>query len=265
MLYYTLRWESRLQGYTSAILTKDDYALAAGVYLLWQIFYFLKTEIIDRYRLDTDPEYLTSLRWLSRDSKNAVATTVLTFLRFIRFFRYNENYDANSFKTKLVFMTTQFLYTVFSFPISHFVFYSKITNLAYILTLFVISVYLGASYYIDIFSERYQLQFTSSGPDGVVEVLNNFVTEEDLIQLADGISIVDEYFPRPLLAGATITDDMVYPAAKETKVQGLFFREKQSLLRGSFDDDTGFINDYVKSELAAGVHDKEVSSKTKIL
>lgn len=34
-------------------------------YILWQVFYSLKTDFLDRHKLDNDPDMITSSRWLS--------------------------------------------------------------------------------------------------------------------------------------------------------------------------------------------------------
>ena len=167
MLYYTQRWEVPsikpvLVGevYTTDELSMEDYLLALVTYISWQVLYFLKTEVVDRYRLDSDPEYITSLRWMTRDTKHILARSVLHLMRWIGAYGPDESYDASSLKTKFTFMAVQLVYTVVSFSIAHFVYYSKTANLIFIIALFIISVYLGGSYYIDVFSNYYQLQFS---------------------------------------------------------------------------------------------------------
>ena len=39
-------------------------------YMCWQALYILKTEILDRKIMMANPDIKTSLRWLTRDSKN---------------------------------------------------------------------------------------------------------------------------------------------------------------------------------------------------
>jgi len=73
MLFYCLRWKvsNRAEASEQYRLQVLDFFRAALVYLFWQAAYFLKTEIVDKKKLDKNPELLTSLRWLSSDSKNA--------------------------------------------------------------------------------------------------------------------------------------------------------------------------------------------------
>ena len=148
-----------LQGFAStAIHTQldlTDFSFALFGYLLWQFFYIIKTEIVDRNKLDTHPELLTSLRWLSSDSKNAFAKTVLTYMRKIRLFKKEEEFNSRSFKTKATFVCCQFLFTMFTFVPTYIFYYSRAAHLSYIGLIFTVSVFNGASFYIEIFSKRY--------------------------------------------------------------------------------------------------------------
>lgn len=178
MLYYTALW----YGYDSANMSArqrpqdssfctapmnllpmqlSDYVYAALAYIFWQVSYYIKTEIMDRDKLDRSPELATSLRWLSTDTKNALARAVLKFLRSVRIFGPTEDYDAKTFKTKIVFMSTQFVYTLLTFSITPFLYKSQAFHICYIIFIFSVSVYYGASFYIDVFSKRYDHQLES--------------------------------------------------------------------------------------------------------
>jgi hypothetical protein len=144
----------------------SDYLYASLLYIFWQVIYYIKTEIMDRDKLDRCPELLTSLRWLSTDTKNALARAILKLLRLMRIFGSSEDYDAKSIKTKIVFMSTQFIYTLITFTITPFLYNSQAFHISYIIFIFSISVYYGASFYIDIFSKRYDHQL-----EGLKELL----------------------------------------------------------------------------------------------
>ena len=147
------------QGFASTTIQTQldltDFSFALLGYLLWQFFYILKTEIVDRNRLDTHPELLTSLRWLSSDSKNAFARAILRYMRKIRLFKMDEEFNSRSFKTKATFVCCQFLFTMFTFVPTYIFFYSRAAHLSYIGLIFTVSVFNGASFYIEIFSKRY--------------------------------------------------------------------------------------------------------------
>lgn len=170
MLYYVGRWYKheplytlqdttvsciKIQSNTDTSLTIIDFINASGVYLLWQLFYFIKTEVIDKDVLNCHPELITSLRWLSKDTKNPLAKAILKLCRKIGIFQKDENYDHTKIKTLVVFMVSQFIYTLSTFIITPFLFSSHIFHLIWIIFIFTMSVYNGASFYIDIFSARY--------------------------------------------------------------------------------------------------------------
>ena len=178
MLYYTLRWSNRAPfgtalfnttiGNSGALgqycletlcteLTVMDYIYAILLYILWQIMYLVKTEILDKERFDSDPSLVTSLRWLSKDTKNPLARKILSVLRAVGIFGVNEEYDSTSMKTKLVFVGSQLLLTLVSIAPTPLSYYSQSWMLLYIGMIFTIAVYNGASYYIEVFSKRYHL------------------------------------------------------------------------------------------------------------
>ena len=146
MLLYCERWHHNTH-MRSEYLTGYDYINATACYLLWQILYFVKTEVIDMIKLDEDPSYITSLRWLSQDSKNFVAKITKKLMRKIGVFRPDEDFDHTTYKTKLIFMGTQFVYTVITFLPACVLFTSEALNLLYIVLLFASSVYMGGGYY----------------------------------------------------------------------------------------------------------------------
>ena len=175
MLFYCLRWKVLDCSSKAYNLDSLDYVNASFLYIVWQGAYFLKTEIVDKKKLDMHPELITSLRWLSSDSKNATAKAVLSILRKLRVFKFDEVFDSSMIKTKVVFMGTQFLYTLMTFVTSIFVYHSETVNLVYICVIFTLSVYYGACYYIDIFSKRYQLQFEKQEDMQIVAQVKKFV------------------------------------------------------------------------------------------
>lgn len=160
LLYYTLRWNTDYNGVqcvtnSCSPLRAVDYLGAVLVYLLWQALYILKTEVWDKDKLDTNPHILTSLRWMAKDTKNPMARSVLRMMRRIGIFRADEDYDSHTMKTKLVFVASQLTITVLSFLPSVAVYQSQSLHLAYIILIFTIAVFNGASFYIEVFSVRY--------------------------------------------------------------------------------------------------------------
>ena len=147
MLPHCERWYHNTH-MRSQHLTIYDYMYAMGLYLLWQALYFVKTEILDTYKLDQDPSYITSLRWLSKDTKNAMAKLTRDVMRMIGVMKPTENFDSNSYKTKFIFMGTQLAYTVLTFLPAYLLFISETANMLFIIMIFTVSVFYGAGYYV---------------------------------------------------------------------------------------------------------------------
>jgi len=188
MLYYTLRWYGNNGFHPNSVgcndhiigpngttleesstrycnssdfdLNASDYLLALLGYVTWQTLYLLKTECWDKNKLDLDPSLLTSLRWMATDTKNATALYVLGMMRSVGVFRPTEEFDCTGMKTKLVFVFSQLVFTVVALPITPLIYYSYTAHLMYILLIITISVFNGASFYIEVFSKRYNVRIS---------------------------------------------------------------------------------------------------------
>ena len=160
MLFYSLQGDNFPMN-----LTTKDYIYSALFYIFWQIMYYLKTEIIDLDYLNSNPKKYTSLRWLSRDKKNSTTRSILSLCKKIKFFAADEEFNPHQFKTKFVFMLTQLSYTVGTYPFVHVLQTSKRINIYFIIFIFISAVYYGASYYIEVFSKRYNNKFLENKDD----------------------------------------------------------------------------------------------------
>jgi len=174
MLFYTIRWSNHFISDYCPLATTitiqhttdddchslqlNDFISAYSIYMIWQCLYLWKTEIADKQILLDNPRLFTSLRWLTQDTTNITFRTVLTFIRWIGFFNPEEEYDGTTVKTKFVFVTAQSLFTAgFTIPSYWFYKYQTLHFLSIVL-MFGIAVFNGASYYIDIFSNRYEAE-----------------------------------------------------------------------------------------------------------
>lgn len=129
LLYYTTKWWHNGNIFRMRFdMGLIDFAYASGIYIVWQILYYIKTEIRDADFLNKHPEYITSLRWISVDEKNSMRAISLKACRVLNVFREDEVFDPTSAKTKLVFMTVQFLYTFFLMIPGYFLYSCKIIN-----------------------------------------------------------------------------------------------------------------------------------------
>jgi hypothetical protein len=174
MLCYAMRWghihgdprtgclSAEERAVADDTLRITDFVIAGAGYLFWQTLYYVKTEVVDRHLLDKDLSIQTSLRMLSTDRKNDFAAAVLAACRRIGIMKNDEFFDPTTAKTKAIFISTQFIYTILTFCVAPFVYYSRIFHLVFIGFIFWVSTYNGAQYYIEIFSKRYQQQFKDS-------------------------------------------------------------------------------------------------------
>ncbi|EWM23149.1 Protein of unknown function DUF2838 [Nannochloropsis gaditana] len=175
LLLYALRW---YPSSPSAAATLDacgsmdvkDLLPAAVVYLAWQIMYYVKIEILDRARLEADPELQTSLRWLAKDHKNALHRLVLRLTRATGVLAPDERFDHRTLKTKSIFILTQFIYTLLTCLPALVIYHSFQLHVAYGLGMFTVAVFNGANYYIDVFSVRYQSKYPRERPFGLGKV-----------------------------------------------------------------------------------------------
>jgi len=168
-LMYCRRWHP-----TSALFSSEppsdpqdtppmNFGLTLGLslllYSLWQLSYFFKTEFLDKRILDSDPDLQTSLRWLSRDRKNGMHQLVLRITRKLGVLRPHEVFDSRQTKTKVIFMASQFIFTLFTLlPVPLF-YHSQVLHAIFIIAVLVTSIFRGGGYYIEVFSVQYASQF----------------------------------------------------------------------------------------------------------
>lgn len=218
MLYHSLRWyhprisemmlEHAAQG--DDYLTLKDYFFAILLYLCWQAFYLYKTEYYDREKFSKNPDLLTSLRWMSKDTKNPFARAALVLLRKLRIFDKTEEYDSTSLKTKAVFVASQFLITLVSLLPSLFLFNSGGTHLMYIGVIFTMAIFNGASFYIEVFSVRYHVQLEK------LEKLQKIALEANNV-----VKQIAEMTPKRSRANTNYSDPMNPSPHKASKAEEL--------------------------------------------
>lgn len=111
-------------------------------YILWQVAYLIKTEVMDRERMDTDAEIITSARWLTRDRPHAI-------YKWLR-------KKGVTLHENVILITFQLGYTfVMLLPAVACYAYHQV-NIAVLLLVLIFATWNGANYYFEIFSERYR-------------------------------------------------------------------------------------------------------------
>ena len=134
---------------TNALVWKESFLEPLAFYLVWQLLYILKTEIVDRESLAADPSIQTSLRWLTRDTKNPMHKLAKRFCRTTGILGPHEHFSPESLKTKLVFWSFNFLFIVFTLLPTPFLFYGQNLHTAYILLVLATAVFNGSNYYFE--------------------------------------------------------------------------------------------------------------------
>ena len=71
----------------------------------------------------------------------------------------DEDFDSETMLSKAVFVVTQFLYTLVTILHPPILFTSYYLSCVFLVFVFTMAVWNGASYYIEVFSKRYNLKF----------------------------------------------------------------------------------------------------------
>ena len=138
-------------------MTRFGYPLIS--YVLWQAFYLFVTECVCRRHIAQNRDVLTSMRWLSADRKNGFNKFCKMVCRKLGVFKPNEEFDGDTTKTKIVFITAQFIYTVLTYIPVKFCYESYIFHVSFLLLTMLKCVWNGASFYIEVFAVRYVRKF----------------------------------------------------------------------------------------------------------
>eukprot|EP00090_Calanus_glacialis_P037206 TRINITY_DN6383_c0_g1_i4.p1 TRINITY_DN6383_c0_g1~~TRINITY_DN6383_c0_g1_i4.p1 ORF type:complete len:583 (+),score=210.75 TRINITY_DN6383_c0_g1_i4:168-1751(+) len=140
--------------------------LPLGLYLCWQLGYWTFTEGLLRSQLANDQDLITSIRYLASDKKNGFRNLCLSLLCWLGLNHPGEELVADSVKTKITFAVTQLVYTLITIIPTPFLFSSYRLSCVYMVLLYGFGTWNGASYYIEVFAERYRLQFARSCQEG---------------------------------------------------------------------------------------------------
>jgi len=148
--------------YPSTSLTLTEvFTLPLGLYIAWQLGYWTITEVFLRNKLSQDKELITSLRWLALDKKNGFRNFIVSLLVKLGVSQPGEEFVADTMKAKVVFASVQLVYTFITILPTYFLYSSYRLSCIYLVLIFGWGTWNGASYYIEVFAERYRLQFVT--------------------------------------------------------------------------------------------------------
>jgi len=131
------------------------------LYVGWQLLYLFIMEVVLAGVLARDPDKITSARWLVQDKKNGMHQLVVKICTKQGWMAKGEELDADTWKAKIIFMTSQLVYTVATMLVVPFLYSNYILSVVYIASIYMWCVWRGGTYYIEVFSERYKLQFVN--------------------------------------------------------------------------------------------------------
>mmetsp|Transcript_10830 Transcript_10830/g.11909 ORF Transcript_10830/g.11909 Transcript_10830/m.11909 type:complete len:450 (+) Transcript_10830:20-1369(+) len=141
---YCLRWKNPElfnQPEDEHISFKDFLVIPLVVYSFWQIFYLIRTELLDRSKIKQDKYLVTSKIWMSEIQPH---------------FIYNFFHKRGVNVPPLVLLVGfQYVYTIIFLIPAKFAYEYRWFNVVYVLFIFFFSCWSGACYYFDIFSRKY--------------------------------------------------------------------------------------------------------------
>ena len=166
--------------YPATTLTLTDLVtLPISLYIIWQLGYWTITELLLRKKLAEDKELITSLRWLVVDKKNGFRNMSLALLVKLGVSEPGEELIADTVKAKVVFAVLQLVYTLLTLLPTYFLYSSYRLSCVYLVFIFGWGTWNGASYYIEVFAERYRLQFITMSETGETERTFSDLDSED--------------------------------------------------------------------------------------
>ena len=126
-------------------------------YLLWQLLYIIAVELVLAAWIKADPDLEFALRCLARDADNGMHQLVLGIMRRIKVMAPTEIFQAETAKTKMIFISAQLVYTLITLAPVQTLYSSFPLSVLYIFSILGWTVYKGANSYCQDFMERYKL------------------------------------------------------------------------------------------------------------
>ena len=137
------------------------YSLSLGLYITWQLGYWVLTEILLGKKLSADKELMTSLRFFVTGKDKGIWTICLSVLVMLRMKTPEESVEMDSMKAKVVYAIVQLAFTVGTVLPTYFLYSSYTLSCVYIMIILTWGTWNGACYYIEVFAETYTLKFVS--------------------------------------------------------------------------------------------------------
>jgi len=114
------------------------------VYVYWQAAYFMKTQVVDRRRMQNSPDLWTSARWLSRHRTSKGLAHKLI----------NKS-GTGEIQINISLIKIQIQYTVITLIPVWIIYHNYMLHCAYLIIICLFCVHNGAGYYFEVFSKKY--------------------------------------------------------------------------------------------------------------
>ena len=162
---YLLRWDPRMKDLASlpqdgltSLTWSEQFLYPLAFYLTWQCLYlYIQFTIIEK-----DKTLVTSLRHLAQDYKNPATKVGYRMAVALGFSEPGE--PLNPYKPSIIFMFTLFqlvFMTVCLIP-TRLMYNYELINAFYLIFVISWAVFNGGSFYIQIFSQRYNAKFSAA-------------------------------------------------------------------------------------------------------
>ncbi|KAF9997949.1 hypothetical protein BGZ79_008346 [Entomortierella chlamydospora] len=149
----------------SVLPTLSSLAAAIGIYLTWQVAYYIFVVVRQREKIKAGKR-VTSYTWLLNDPKGgAISKVAHTF---------GEKYSI------LTFMAMQLTYTFVTCLFALLLYRNFKLNTIFLVSLFIVSVWNGACYYMEVFSKQYEKHMEKLAADMTSAMTANHSTEKYL-------------------------------------------------------------------------------------
>ena len=161
---HLLRWgliPSEHDYSSTSLSLAEVYSLSLGLYITWQLGYWALTEILLRTRLAADKKLMTSLRYFVTGKHQGIWKICLFVLLTLRLKTPEEVVEMDSMKAKVVLAIVQLAFTMGTVLPTYFLYCSYSLSCVYIMIILTWGAWNGASYYIEVFAERYTLKFVT--------------------------------------------------------------------------------------------------------
>ena len=130
-------------------------------YMVWQVLYLVKTELLDGDRISQDPSLLTSSRWFITARKGMLYNAALSVARATGLNGPDEHFEWSTVKGKAVFVVSQLIYTIVTMLPAKLMYESWAVHSLVLVAILANSLWNGASYYFEVFSLQYQARLQS--------------------------------------------------------------------------------------------------------